>query len=318
MKKAIRIFGLILVFLMVLSSYFKTNHFPGGSLYLLLSCFLFLPFMIFTIIHFYKERKSIVPNIFILISGTIFLFGFLFVMLHWPLGNLLFKFGYAFLWMVLIIVLIINMVSKNPKYSEVSFMLSIVGISLIYIATYRSTGSNIMEGYITSAQSNTEIFNVLNKYNQDQFRNNDSVVNSKVIAVREKTREIINTIEQVKKQIIISAGGNEKMNIMDIVLKDNIEITNKIMISSKESLKIKNKVKEYKNYIITLDSNINFINVVDALIGLPDPPDYTGKMYTWEQSQFANMPVIAAINNLTQLEVRIKLCEYLLLNEWRY
>ncbi len=136
MKNSMKTFGVLALALMAFGAMFKIMHWPMAGLMLAIS-FVFLicvffPALLYVIYRDVNEKKEAIIYIVAYISGSIFIAGVLFKIMHWPFTNFILFSGMALLTYVLIPLIIIMRISKMKTNKSV-FLIGL--ISLIVMLT---------------------------------------------------------------------------------------------------------------------------------------------------------------------------------------
>lgn len=143
--------------------------------------------------------------------------------------------------------------------------------------------------------------------------------------VRIKSDELANYVKEIKVELIHTAEGPESKAIVngdvvasDISVKDNSTIGDIVMIGPTEKGKgfdLRNKMEEYRNFLLSLipESEGNSIvrQSIEKNVNTTPPPPKSAETahQTWEQSQFAHIPLVAVITMLTKLQSDIRNAE---------
>lgn len=312
MKKITEVYGIILALIIAYSSIAKVMHYPGGALGLVFGIgVLLMPYIVLVIISIYKEYKISIPVL--VFSGFPFLIyalGFLFITLHWPGGEFLALVGLLLFLVALFIIAFVEIIKKNDKKISLTIIsFSIILVSLIYVASHRTSTKAAINGYVNSIEK----MELLREFYKDRNEQLLAEIGSKgdtLLRFHDATKFIIKYIDDVKRELILKAGGQND-NLDEIKAKEDITITNQVMFGENKALMIKNYIIAFKNTAYTLLNDNNFEKFTETqLLNTEMLPVMNGEVITWEESQFMNVPVIVAISNLENIKSGIVLCEY--------
>lgn len=132
--------------------------------------------------------------------------------------------------------------------------------------------------------------------------------------VRTKTDSIFNFIEKLKVDIAkYSDGDNADVN--NLKSRDNLSAASEIMISpvGGQGKKLKEMLDEYRESMMTQIEDNGKKNIVRRTLSTqPSRRAAAGK--SWIEASFENMPSIAAITYLTEIQVNVKQAEGEVLN----
>lgn len=306
MKEKFKILGLIVAIIVVISTFLKLYHLPGAAFGLVITLGGMFPlYLIFNKASLTSLNLNI-KNAFFAYSISIYALGFLFILLHWPSGNMIFGLGFV---LSLISILLIY-ISKNIVLSRIFLIVIIVFVCIIYLASFRGVSKNVIDGFTLSNENNETLKKVLVELTNeiDTTKNNKEIDN--------KADELINYIEQIKQSIAIRANENEGVtNYENIRYKENFDISTEVMIIQGKAKELKIKIDEYKSFLLDFEKNEQSISKIYQLLNTQDPAPHDGILRTWESYTFEHYPVISVINTLTNLQVNIKIAELITNNK---
>jgi hypothetical protein len=311
MKKFKEIFGLILALILSYSAIAKANHYPGGGFGLVVSLgILMFPYLVIVGIDLYRKYGTNLT--FLILTGLstiIYSVGFLFFILHWPGGFLFSFFGLVFLLLTLFISSIIELFKKEEKrnlsITIMTFM--IISVSLIFVSSQRTVTKNVLTGYI---QTNDKLLLIEDKLKNDNLQGYAEVGDT-LMQFRKVNDDLISFIDDIKKELIIKVNGSsESFEISAIKSKDNIDIPNQVMFAEQKARYLRLSIDKYKSIAFSLLPSETFKSVTEVqVLNTQDPAPIDGDLISWESSQFENLPIVAVINNLTSIQLGIRLCE---------
>lgn len=141
--------------------------------------------------------------------------------------------------------------------------------------------------------------------------------NDKAMQVKAKADETVKFLQDLRREIVKEAGGAEKepgtLKVDDIQLKDNTEYVPRIMIVGGKGVLLKNKIAEYRKYLISLiDKPEKFKELItgfEKTLDTADPPAEEGVLHSWESERFEHLPLIASVAFMTIIEGDIRNAE---------
>jgi len=141
MKTFMKIFGVLSPSLLAVGALFKIQHWPGGSIMLVLGffflCFFFLPSAIYVLNAENKtDKKHLFMKLSGLISSVISLLGILFKVMHWPGANIALTGGLFMLGLIFLPSLIFAKISDDKGEGKRAAYLVGLFAGLIYIVGF--------------------------------------------------------------------------------------------------------------------------------------------------------------------------------------
>lgn len=136
-----------------------------------------------------------------------------------------------------------------------------------------------------------------------------SVWYEKAMTVRSKTDSLYDYVENIKRQIVVNADGDEG-DVNNIQRRENIEATNFIMLSPavEEGRKLCRAIDDYRASLTSMVS-VREAQVIGSYLSTELPENAISNGKTWQSSMFENVPVSAAITVLTKLQGDIRNAE---------
>ncbi len=133
----------------------------------------------------------------------------------------------------------------------------------------------------------------------------------KAYSIQERSRDLYNYISELKKEIVIKADG-EDADIDNIKAKDNTDIAGEVMILRGKGTKLKEKINDYRQYLLGIvgDDNHVLSNAIETNLSTKAPQIRSGEPTTWESDNFENIPLVAVITLLTQMQADIYNAEF--------
>lgn len=133
----------------------------------------------------------------------------------------------------------------------------------------------------------------------------------KGLEVRNKSNQLYARIDSLKMEIVRNADGDDA-DINNIENKDNLESSSVVMLNptTMKGAKLRKQVEEYCKFISTMIPDSAKKAAVQQMLStkVKHKPGTVGQT-TWEQEKFDNIPVIAAVTILTQLQNDLRQAE---------
>lgn len=135
MKKSMKTIGVFSMAIMAFGTLFRVNHWPFGSMLLVLGFLLvtlvFFPALLYTMYREVNHKKQTFLFVIALFGGILFMTGLLFKIQHWQGGSLLNAVSFLLITLVLLPLLIITKIRKAQKNKGIS----ILGLTALMIFT---------------------------------------------------------------------------------------------------------------------------------------------------------------------------------------
>lgn len=126
----------------------------------------------------------------------------------------------------------------------------------------------------------------------------------KAFEVREHTNELYGFVDSIKLAIVRKADG-AGADVNNIVSRDDLEAASVVMLPPNSRLgeNLRLKIDEYREYITSLmPDSVKRNNISEALTTEPTKAKGTLAAQKWEEIQFEQKPVVAAVTLLTKLQ----------------
>jgi len=326
----------------IIGSYFKTMHWPGASILLLLGAFimalLYLPsWVMLSWPTGTTKRIVIVLQAFVL---WMFATGFLFKLQHWPGAGIFFYANYFTLFFVVTPYTLYH-IYKSGKKSIASvnnlflavYFFSFCNTSLlqsnsgkISIKSVELQGLRTEKAYKAAVSRNSQLYNILGAISSTAGQNVPEL--QKGLRLKKMVDDAIKNIGNIKSALLlidsIPKSVADTISCVDIISKNNIDIPTRILIGDNEySLsKDENSAYRLKLTLNTLkDSMLSFVQQQNRTViseGLNLNTNNAideGELVSWEVFTFYQMPLLYDFNTLTDLQYEIKNAEYQVLSD---
>lgn len=313
MKTVNIILGAIISFFLLLGIIFKTMHWPGAGVFIVLSASLLslymIPVAIGNIMSYEKKVLIGICNGIGAFAGMILSIGLLFKIMHWPGSEAMMMIGLLFTTIVLLSFVFLFIISKEPiKLSSGTFFSTICFGLLIYGVSIG--GSNKYLSYtVTSYAKNIEKSVEFSSKELSFHALNTPIA----MPLHQATRELYLHIENLKSVLIFNTSGISKeisdtISLSNINGLDNYDIPTHLLgisdpafpvkISGLEELSavtLKEKITKFNSILKNFDGEIDPIDVNDV-----NTNDHNE---SWETSTFYHMPLAHVILKLNQIEL---------------
>ncbi|MCD7710647.1 MAG: gliding motility protein GldM [Porphyromonadaceae bacterium] len=133
----------------------------------------------------------------------------------------------------------------------------------------------------------------------------------KAVTVRQHTDSLYDYISSLKQRIVWEADG-KKGDVNNIVRQDDLEAASFIMLSptTREGRKLRESLISYSEMVNEMiDDTLKQQIINEYLYPRMSKKDIGEKKTTWEEANFENMPVIAAITLLTKIQSDLRSAE---------
>ena len=207
------------------------------------------------------------------------------------------------------------MSSNNTRLSPRQKMINLMYIVLTAMLAL-NVSSDVLDGFtqveegLTRSNDNIEqrnasILATLSAFNE-QNPDKGQVWLEKALAVRKATQEIYTLVDSFKVAIVKKADG-DKGDVNNIVSRDDLEAASVVMLSpvNRNGERLRLAIDDYRNYISAMvEDSVKRTSIESAL-----STENSSALVTWEEANFDNKPVVAAVTLLTKLQSDIRYAE---------
>ncbi len=120
------------------------------------------------------------------------------------------------------------------------------------------------------------------------------------IQLRQESKQLFSLTEYLKEQMVKDADG-KKGDVRNIQHRDNVEATTRVMLQFGDSLK--KAIDSYRISVLNMTENEQLKKNVTSGFNTDVPINLMGK--NWQEYQFENVPVAAAVVQLSKLQMDI-------------
>lgn len=231
------------------------------------------------------------------------------------------------------------MSSKNCPESTRQKMINMMYLVLTAMLAL-NVASEVLESFKVVDASLTQTLNNIRRKNDqiyDSFyaadkENHEKVGEWKVKAdqVREKTRQLVSQIKDLKGELALASGGitlkeakasgdalstdafvvDSKGDTILIKKEDDLNTPSEIMIQKKKGADLKSDINSYRDFLVSFldkesplgENIIKTLDTSDPKINLKEG----GEKKSWESLNFENKPLIAVVTLLSKMQVDIE------------
>ena len=338
---------IILVWLAIIPSligeFFKIQHWPGASILILFSTFIFTFFYIplYTIEN-WKTKETKTSKLVLIIQSfilLIFALGVTFLIMRWPGSGFFYFINNYILLFIVVPFAIYHLAKSRKKNLNISHNLLLIiyffghtistllnsGSGRINIDTVLQQGLNSEEALRTATLRNKQLYTTLNNVELD--KDNDILsranklktsVDSAIIHIKDLKSHLLVTIDKISK------NQADTLSCLYIENKVNIDLTTNILIGNEynqnkdkySGAKLKSVINAYRDSLL---GSIQEQNRAITKVGLNlNTENYTGEdgePISWEMANFYHMPLLYVFNLLTNIQYEIRNAEYQALND---
>lgn len=322
MKKSVYISGIVCIITMLLGCMFKVMHWPGASVLLIFSvflfCFFFLPMGLKNNYESMPIKNYKTLHIIAFIVFFICIMGVLFKVMHWPGASVFLLLG-VLLPFVLFFPAYLYSTRDEEKAGNKNFLGIVLGLTFLAVFGV-FLALTVSKQVVSSAVTSVNIYeNDANYYYSNKERKN---------LISESADDLYNYMNDLKCQLLNTAGEemcsgntpNANYKPEKIAGLDNRDAVRFVFLSEegpKGSIHLKEKIDTFRNVVL------NDKNISPELAELASQLFYTGdediygvfpKGTAWEQREFNNYSVAFMLDFLAKIQSNVRLVEGELIN----
>ena len=330
MKKFMYILGTIAPSLVIIGTFFKTQHWPGANILLVLGLFLlgavYLPVFISVKIRgTRKEGKPVNKAMYIIgmISGIIFIIGAMFKIMHWLGASIMISLTGLVTVVVFIPLLVINAIRDKENqvhnFTVLIFVLSFIAI--IFMTLSLSVSKGVMNSFDLAANNNTRTFEVLQKNNSllaNKIVSINQSMSGSISELTEITDELNAYIDETIETLVKATHDNNTEAIdsdgnidFDLVLeKDDTNTPAYIMLGIDYDIArgevVKRMMEELKAFVSGLENEQISLMAEKLLDTSTHEEKYAP---SWVSHKFEHLPMMSVLVQLTNIQVNSQIIE---------
>jgi hypothetical protein len=327
MKKSTLITGYVAAFILFIGMLFKLQHYPGAGIMIVIGCVVFsLGYGVMLFLDRNKMADNSYQkfiNVLVLILILVIPNSFMFKVMHWPGGGILFWLSHLLL-IISIPFLIVQAVKATDPLKKLDFH----NIALVFIVL---TGFSLFLMSTGSWSTILKSFNPINKNIITEMKYNESK-STELFAIMENNVNANNTgKEYLDKGTEIKNMGDTLntfiVNMQKLMMSttdqkdgnpDSLENLRELSIhgvsdtvASIEKIvgqQLKEKLMAYKE-LVSQNTNSRGKEIIRLFFNTSDTVQADGKPMTWETAKFDQLPLISVLVTLNQLRSDIRLLE---------
>ena len=330
MKKLMYILGIIAPSLLIIGTLFKTQHWPGAGVLIVLSLFLlgaiYLP--VFISVRIRDNRKAGKPvnmamHIIGMIAGIIFIAGAMFKIQHWPGASVMIVLSTAVTVLVFIPLLFIQAIRDKERqvqnFTVLIFVLCFVAITFMMYALRAS--KNVLTAFSIAAEghiASTEVVEARNAVFMDRLEDREEYPAASLLMAKEirtKPSELHDLIQDLAMEMILKSHEENRAAVdregnIDFDRLDNLDATYpvKLVIFGDEGIpgrgdELVNRIDEYRKFLIG-KAEPNLAVMLEKLLDTSRRDELN-----WLQYCFLQTPVVGAVNVLTNVQSNLRIAE---------
>ena len=330
MKKFMYILGIIAPSLLIIGTVFKTQHWAGAGVMIVLSLFLlgaiYLP--VFISVRIRDNRKAGKPvnrgmHIIGMIAGIIFIAGAMFKIQHWPGASVMIILSAVVTVLVFIPLLFVQAIRDRERqvqnFTVLIFVLCFVAITFMMYALRVS--KNVLTAFSIAAEghiASSEVVEARNAAYLDRLEKAAGGSKETLQTAREiraETADLHDFIQDLVVEMVLKAHEEKRSGVdpdgrIDFDRVDNKDALYpvKLVIFGDEGIpgrgdELVSRMEGYREFLIG--------KADPATAGMIDKLLDTSRrdVYSWLQYCFLQTPVIGAVNVLTSVQSNIVIAE---------
>ena len=289
---------------------FKLMHWPYGSILLAVGEILtILTIIVGGINYLFSKHSKTYPKG-LLITGIIGLVGFslgtMFKIQHWPGAAILLLLG-SILFFSIFLPIYVYHIYKEEKTVKNSFIFSVYALTFIITFTFllANPARNILDAYVYRVNElHSSISITENQINTIPKSSKDSN------GINQTANTLFNSISNLKKELVIAAGGIDinvnqlKIEDLKYLKKSGSNKSSGDLLEGKAYI-LYNDIQEYKSLLIKgFDKKSFSVDFINGVLFLKQD-----NAQDWIAQNFYNVLLVVTINNLTQLQLDIRLAQ---------
>lgn len=322
MKKSVYFPGIACTILMLFGCMFKIMHWPGASIMLILSVFLFcFYFLPVALIKGYKSQEIPKYKTLYIITYIVFsicVMGVLFKVMHWPGAGMFLMIGLP-LPFVLFLPAYLYYTKDEKKENSMNFLGLMFGLTFLAVFSVLlalSISKQVLRNAITRVYSIEKTLGIGEAAITPIKTESD---------IKKNSDELCAYIEQIKCELLTATHNtlcvNGSMNTKDIWMMN--EVDNKatpayVLFNQDEKNKfetLKEKIQKYQEALLgTKEMNPNLQELTKELFDVNstrelDPQGNVNEL-NWEQREFSNKQLIFVLGALSQIQSNVRIVEF--------
>lgn len=312
---------------------FKTMHWPGAALLLLLGWTVilgvFLPILLFIKLKEAtsgKEKSIYILGVFGLV---VFELATMFKFFHWPGASILMLLG-SFLLIAVFLPMFTKLKMERGEMSPAQFVF-VITTSLYAVVLTSLMAMNVsdivLDRFVADENNSAKIIRYLELKKAALGKNlqNDSL-SPQTVALREGSDKIKKIIFETKQELIQMVDGVSKEEAMELIKhtdrikrKDNYDMVGSIMLGNGKDIKglatpLKEELIKFRtNALASSASDPNVSKEIEKLLDT-STKTINGDIKSWEELYFRSNMLISSLAQLNDIEKNVRMIELIVSN----
>lgn len=341
MKKVLTVIGYLSAILILFATLFKLMHWPGASFMIIVGMsFLLMFFIPLFFINRMIENKNIwniLSSAIGFISLEITFAGIMFKIMHWPGASFMLIAGATILAVPAMgLYMAYQLIENGKKFHEFWKVVVVIPIICLFLILYASRPSkNVirtfysLENNLIEANKNLstaiDLQNAQIEFKMVESSNTFKPKYEKAMELKKYSLELINYIEEVKRNIIIATDGPNEYaleNHAAINSKDNYDVPSYLLGTAESELgsRLAENIDRFNSSIAYILSEENLLNnrfskeeldaKIESLKIDVSHEESNGMMECWQTETFYGTPLIGTLAILTGLQNKVLTVEF--------
>lgn len=316
--------GLISSVIFLLGILFKVQHWPGAGVALaaglLLLGTVFLPSLIFARISDDKGEGKRSAYLVGLFAGLFYIAGFLFKLMHWPGAGILILVGLIMFTMIFIpLFTMAHYKNESQVRGHFIFVLVASMMATLFLSFMAlNVSKDVLSAYAVVDAQMEDVLTDLKESNALLAAELSKTpgLEGTVGLIQQKTGELESWIDDLKRELIIATEPDNKEAVSDgeidlskIERKDANDTPVKILIIDGKAMELSNRISEYKKYFLSEFDDPALAPKMDMFFDFSNVKVRDDYEVPWESATFEHRTFVANLNELTIIQVKLRLAE---------
>ncbi|MBQ0063839.1 MAG: gliding motility protein GldM [Prevotella sp.] len=208
-----------------------------------------------------------------------------------------------------------NKNQQNPRQKMINLMYVVLMAMLaLNISTEVLNGFTIVDESLQKTTSNSDIMNdAIYKAFQEELKTNPKKIKAnfdKATEARRISDELYRFVDSLKWAIVREADGKDA-DVKDIENKDDLEAASHVMLApgTGKGEALFNAINIYRERILKMITKLDQYDIINSNLSTKVPKTTLAFGKNWQEYHFENMPVAAAVTQLSKLQSDIRYAE---------
>lgn len=321
MKNTSYLIGLTGSILTLIGAFFKTMHWPGASIVMVLGFFLvtfiFLPFYFILNYREQAEKPKLIYPIIGFLTLALILIGAIFKIQHWPGAGIVIKLSLAMVLIGFVPLYLVQIFKKTPgkKVNIAYIVMLLIGISIVALLTRVNISKYAIDRLTETTIQNIEAVDLLNNEIIDNIElKGDSLISPEVKKVMEYSDNLEGIADKMLEGLLASVG-QEGIPINEASDRDYRRASASAYLKNGLANDFLELSREYKGYLLEILKDPILKNQVEHDLRYSSENWVTG----WMPEDYVLEPLIISYSKISEFKRAVIFTEYLsihaLLNE---